>query len=196
MVPSGVPQGTKLEPWLLLLMINDLVVENHGIWKHVDDTTTSEIFPKEAESNTLNIANKVMSWSAENRVQLSPDKCYELRISFPNQPREFDPVVVDGKEIEVVDIADLLGVMLTGRLTWNPQIHKVIKKTSKRLYFLVQLKRAKLSTEDLVLFYTTCIRSVIDYKIPAYEYSLPQYLKSELVRIGKSIFHHCPWSGL
>ena len=85
-----------------------------------------------------------MSWSSENRVQLNPDKCKELRISFSNQPRAFDPVVVDCKELDVVDTVELLGVTLTNQLTWNPHIEKVIKKASKKRYFLVQLKRAKL----------------------------------------------------
>ncbi len=50
-VPSGVPQGTKLGPWLFLLMINDLRVPNVSTWKYVDDTSIAETVPKEALSN-------------------------------------------------------------------------------------------------------------------------------------------------
>ena len=49
----------------------------------------------------------------------------------------------------------------------------------------MQLKRARLPVKDLVLFYTFCIRSVMDYAVPAFYHSLPQYLKNELIRLEK-----------
>ena len=70
-VPAGVPQGTKLSPWLFVLMINNLDT-NAQQWKYVDDTTVSK------ESHVQAIANRVIEWSHENRVQLNAVKCKEL----------------------------------------------------------------------------------------------------------------------
>ena len=38
---------------------------------------------------------------------------------------------------------------------------------------------------DLVLIYTSCVRSGVDYAVPVFYNALPQYLKNELVRIEK-----------
>ena len=141
-VPAGVPQGTKLGPRLFVLMINDLDT-NAQQWKYEDDTTVSEVVVKGGESHVQAIANRVIEWSRENRVQLNADKCKELRISFAKEQRVFDPVIIEGKELELVASTKLLGLTITNGLTWNDHVTEITKKASKRLYFLTQLKRAR-----------------------------------------------------
>ena len=117
------------------------------------------------------IVDKVAEWSMQNRVKLNSGKCKELRISFvKNEPR-FAPIVVDGKELERVTSAKLLGLTISSNLTWNEHISDVIKKASKRLYFLVQLKRSRVPRHDMSTFYTACIRPVLTYAAPAFFYA-------------------------
>ena len=87
----------------------------------------------------------------------------------------------------------LLGLKLTNNLSWNEHINDTIKKTSKRFYFLIQLKRSNVSLKDLVLFYITCIRSVLTYAVPVFFDGLPNYMKIELERVQKRAFSiMCP----
>ena len=64
--------------------------------------------------------------------------------------------------------AKLLGLTISNNLTWNEYISDVIKKVSKRLYFLVQLKRSRVPRQDMSTFYTACIRSVLTYAVPVF----------------------------
>ena len=142
-------------------MINDLTVSNASIWKYVDDTTTSEVIKKGQHSEAQVIVNEVVNWSIRNRVKLNTDKCKELRISFTSDC-DFPPVVIGEECIKLVKDAKLLGVTISGDLTWNAHTTEVTKKAAKRLYFLVQLKIARVPQKGLCLFYITCVLSVID----------------------------------
>ena len=64
------------------------------------------------------------------------------------------------------------------------------------MFFLVQLKTAKVSKHELILFYTSCIRSVLAYASPVFFYALPMYLKKDLERVEKrALSIICPGLG-
>ena len=134
------------------------------------------------------MVDRVIHWSTANRVKLNSEKCKELRISFAKDQPDFHPPVIDGQSLEVVKSAKLLGAKLTNNLRWNEHINDTLKKAWKQLFFLIQLKRAKVSSKDLVLFYITCIRSVLTYAIPVFFDGLPKCLKIELERVQKRAF--------
>ena len=128
------------------MLINYLEINNAGnIWKYVDDTTTSEVVVKGTSSNSQLIADTIVQWSFENRVKLNSEKCKELRISFAKNKTQLAPIVVNNQELECVESTKLPGVTISHNLTWNMHIDQIIKKASKRMYFLIQLKRANVA---------------------------------------------------
>ena len=168
-----------------VLMINDLDVNTPHLWKFFDDITASEVVPKGNTSKAQSIVHQVIEWSHINREQLNPDNCKELQISFSRSPVELDAVVIDRKEVDVVSTAKLLGLITNADLNWNAHVENVAWKAIKRLHFLVQLKRTKLSPTDLILYYNTCVRSVVDYAVQVLYNALPQYPINALFRIEK-----------
>ena len=95
-IPSGVPQETELEPWLFVIMINDLVLKNALLRKYVDDTTGSEIIGKIKQKMQTN-ADDAADWSRRNKVRLNNEKFKELRKSFASVGRDFLLIVVGVK---------------------------------------------------------------------------------------------------
>ena len=100
-------------------------------------------------------------------------------------PTQFEPIVIYDNEIEVVETVKLLGLNMSSDLKWNCHITEIVKKASTRLYFLRQLKLAKIADKELVIFYTTCIRSITEYACPVFHNGLSKYLSDELERIQK-----------
>ena len=184
-IPAGVPQGTKLGPWLFIIMINELDIPDNKLWKYVDDTTISETVAKNRPSTIQTAVDTFVTRAAEDKFQLNEAKCKELRITFSTANNSFDPIVINGSEIECVPKAKILGMHITCNLKWNCHIEEIGKKSRKRMYCLSQLKRSGLGTQELIQFYRTCIRPLTEYACPVFHDSLPKYLSEELERIQR-----------
>ena len=177
-IPSGVPQGTKLGRWRFILMISDLHPLGSDVWKYVDDTTLTVVVPRGGQSGMEVAVNAVEQWSTIKKLQLNVDKRKELVIDFEKVKHHFDAVTVNSQEPERIDSVKLLGVTITNMLQWNCHVLDVIQKAKKRIYFLILLKCANVRAHDIICFYLTCIRPVLEYCAPLYHHALPDSCSS------------------
>ena len=139
---AGVPQGTKLGPWLYVLIINDLTTSLSNPWKFVDDTTISEIVKKYQRSTIQLEVDQVQNWTEISLAELN-EECKELRIDLSengNRSNTLAPIIVNDKELEIVSNATILGLTVSSDLKWTAHVDKIVSKATKRLYLITQLK--------------------------------------------------------
>ena len=194
-VNAGVPQGTKLGPWLFLLMINDLAVHNDqfggDMMKYADDTVSEYIVSHTDNNSSLQeVTDSIVDWSRGNKFQLNPSKCKEFVVSFKRNQPNFPPISINGSQIERVEKLSILGLSITRDLKWNDHVDKIVNKAaSKRIYLLKQLKRFGLNAGDLKCFYVASIRLILEYSCQVFHYGLPQYLSEAIKKIQRRALH-------
>ena len=136
-------------------------------------------------SNIQSIVDHIQSQSESLKFTLNEDKCQEMRIQFSKVQSRCLPLTIYSKELALVNQVKVLGVIISNDLKWNSHVDSIVRKASKHMYFLRQLKRANVSCDDLVQYYCPCIRPVVEYASPVFHYALPAYLNDELERIQK-----------
>ena len=108
-------------------------------------------------------------------------------IDFKKQKHSFDPISLDRQELDTVNNVKILGLTISNNLLWNDHINNILKKTNKRLYFIVLLKRVQVPLKDIIVFYCTCIIPVLEYCTPVFNHALPKYLSDDLERVQKRV---------
>ena len=93
----------------------------------------------------------------------------------------------NGNAFEIVKSAKILGVTIRNDLKWIDHVVEITMKASRRIYLLKQLKRAGIDRKSLILFYCTCIRSVLEYAYQALHTNLPAYLSDQIERVQKIV---------
>jgi len=135
--------------------------------KFIDDTTLFEFVAKSTTSCMKACCDELVHQSEEMRMNVNARKTKEMLIG----PMAKDPpplLSLCGATVERVPVFKLLGVHVSSDLKWTKHIDAVVSKAASRLYFLKQLRRADVPTRDLLHFYTTVVRPVLEYACPVW----------------------------
>ncbi len=74
---------------------------------------------------------------------------------------------------------------MSSDLKWGPHVDKIHAKSFKKLYFLTCLKRAGVEENELLDYYRSVIRSVIEYACPAWSTGITKMQSDSLEQIHK-----------
>lgn len=89
------------------------------MWKYVDDTTITETVTKGETSLIQAAVDTLVNKTQADSFQLNEAKCKELRISFSKSKSNFDPIIVNGNNLEIVENANILGINISSNLKWK-----------------------------------------------------------------------------
>ena len=180
---GSMPQGSFLGPLIFLILINDLNAKCL-VFKFVDDTTLSEIIEQNTVSLMNNYVTEVVDWSCNNLMNINCNKTKEMILGSMAE-ETFPNIIIDNNIIERVKEFKLLGVNIDHNLKWECHVNSIFNKASSRLYFLKQLQRSGLSSDELLQFYISVIRPVLEYACPVWHNSLTVEQTSKLELIQK-----------
>ena len=179
---GGMPQGTFLGPYVFLALINDLATSVTS-FKFVDDVTLSETVEANI-SQMQDAVNQVVIWSAANHLNINIKKTKEMLMgSIVNLPPP--PLIVQDCCIERVASYKFLGVTISNNLNWEQHINSISLKASTRLHFLKLLKRSGMSSADLVHYYKSIVRPILEYACPVWQSSITANQRNQLESVQK-----------
>jgi len=95
----------------------------------------------------------------------------------------FDALSFSNNIVQQVHSFKLLGVTIDDDLKWSTHVNTICSKASSRLHFLKVLKRCSLSTSDLLYFYISAVRPLLEYACPAWHTSLTSEQSKQIERI-------------
>jgi len=115
--------------------------------------------------------DNLVKQSTNNGMKVNQRKTKEMLIRS-NENNQLLQLILNRTRVERVSSFKLLGVHVASILKWTQHVDALSSKVSTRLHFLKLLKRSGASINDLVCFYTSVVRPVLEYACLVWHSSL------------------------
>ena len=166
-VTSGVPQGSKLAPYLFACHMGSLQPfhNNSRIFKYADDVIIVKPFAPSANINCeiIKEIENMKNWCDSNGLILNSNK---TKLLIFNKRRLKTPLSLPLSPSTELKI---LGVLFQDNLLWDNHINYICKAASQRIYLLKQMKKFEnITHQDLVQVYCSYIRSILEFNCPLF----------------------------
>lgn len=159
-IPSGVPQGSVLGPYLFAAFMGSLNFDSSTVYtvQYADDVTLIEA--TNAEDQVVSL-DSIVSEFYNAGLCLNRRKCKQIVF------RKSVSSVFSANDLLEVDYVRILGITFSNSLSWHKQFSEMLKRASRRLYIVRSLK-SFLSKKRLTLIYHSLITSLFVYASPVY----------------------------
>jgi hypothetical protein len=138
-VAGGCPQGGVLSPLLwslvvdrLLTVTNDLGLSTFGYADDIVIIVQGKFAHtvKEIMQEALNVVDK---WTVNEGLNIYPHKSATVLFTNRRKIEGLRPLILHGKELQMLDEIKYLGVILDSKLNWNQHLQKIIRKAQTTL---------------------------------------------------------------
>ncbi len=158
-ITSGVPQGSKLSPFLFSAHMGSLTSAHpeSKIFKYADDVVV--MVPIRCDSDiqkTINNETRNMRqlWCENNGLELNESKTKAMFVKKKRSPTVSN----------LVSEMKILGITFQNNLKWNSHVDTIVKIAARRIYILRKMKKIPdITKDDLVQVYNSYIRSILEY---------------------------------
>ena len=188
-INAGAPQGTRAGGNNFKLLINDLNCSTHCI-KYVDDVTIATVSSDPFDGRMQSAFEDLTEWVHVNKLILNAKKTKEMILYFGKSiDKNVIPTLAVGDyKIDRVEEFKLLGVVFRSDLNWCSHVKFILAKASRRIFVITKLLRSGMSTADILIVYSSIVRSVLEYASPVWHCGLTQTQSFDIEKVQRRCF--------